>query len=130
MRSARRVNTRLAQSARIHGPVRGPLNRTTFQNRLPISTQHQRTGPSAQWAAQGQSLHRSNNRKYSYTNYQARSIRMRPPSRPAARPAPRPAASNVNQRIFRPVARPRVDNNNNNNFVLTSVGFRQNPYKR
>ena len=126
VRSARRVNTRLAQSARIHGPVRGPLNRTTFQNRLPISTQHQRTGPSAQWAAQGQSLHRSNKGKYSYTNYQARGIRMRPPSRPA----PRPVASNVNQRIFPPVARPRVGNDNNNNFVLTSVGFRQNPYKR
>ena len=66
---ARRDNNILAQAAKCSAPIRGPLNTSTFQNRLPLGNPRNSSGPAAQLNSRGVSMHRRPMNFEKYTNY-------------------------------------------------------------
>ena len=52
----------------VNGPVRGALNKSTFQNRIPMGHPPGKAGPAAQLNSRGRHLHTQN--PHQYTNYQ------------------------------------------------------------
>ena len=59
----------LAQAARCSAPVRGPLNTSTVQNRLPLGNPANISGPAAQLNSRGLKMHRKPMNFSEYTNY-------------------------------------------------------------
>ena len=65
----RNRNRILAQAARCSGPVRGPLNSSTLQNRLPLGNPSNLVGPAAQLNSRGVKMHHRPLNFSEYTNY-------------------------------------------------------------
>ena len=59
----------LAQAARCGGPVRGPLNSSTVQNRLPLGNPTNLMSPAAQLNSRGVKMHHRPMNFSEYTNY-------------------------------------------------------------
>ena len=60
-----------AQAARSSGPVKGPLNSSTVQNRLPLGNPKNLSGPAAQLNSRGVKMHHRPMNFSRYTNYRS-----------------------------------------------------------
>ena len=136
VRRQRRNASRQSQAAQIHGPVRAPLNRSTFQNRLPMNNSGPHIGPAAQLASRGRVMHRYNHPPQQYTDYRRISQSQRNERKNCSYRSSQPDRFNPlnknnfsNQRVSHHVSAPVQRAPSTKPWVQTSVGLQQNPFK-
>ena len=133
IRKVRKKARQRVQLTKVPGPVRGSLNNTTFQNRIPIGNQRIQRGPAAQLNSRGTVLHTQH--PHQYTDYAKLVKRQRVP-KVVQRKQPRSRWTSVRannpgvtpQQIMNVPSSP-LQRVNNKPWVQTSMGFRQNPFK-
>ena len=92
----------------VHGPVRGALNKSTFQNRLPVVHSSEKVGPAAQLNSRGQHLQTQHH--HQYTTYPQTSQNQ----------SSQPTESNRNNNQM-PISQ-------ENPWIRTTMGWKQNPF--
>ena len=90
----------------VHGPVRGALNKTTFQHRLPMGHPSGKVGPAAQLNSRGQHLQTQNPQQY--TNYNENRIQA--------------------QQSRNDVVTNQTQTQTEKQWVQTTMGWKQNPF--
>ena len=129
IRKARRTARKRAQLVNAPGPVRGSLNNSTFQNRIPMGYPRIQRGPAAQLNSRGTVLHMQH--PHQYTDYAKLIKRQRKPKvvqRVSGKKDTKVSTTQLTaaQSVRQPVSEvQRVSNP----WIQTTVGLRQNPFK-